>query len=179
MDSYIPLVYQVIYGFLGVYKIPITYHQNQNNPLKRLRFWCCCDKSPDDGVDAVHMMPAMLGSRKNNGKTPSGVVFGLDMFLREKYEVCQWSFLVPLMGGRYHIIPQLAVYTTYRLPIGWLYITYHLVREPETAIEFVFCLVFVWHVWICFLWVCFKQSKFDLWNISPNGKSIRAKSSTT
>ena len=26
---------------------------------------------------------------------------------------CQWSFLVPLMGGRYHIIPQLAVYTTY------------------------------------------------------------------
>ena len=25
----------------------------------------------------------------------------------------QWSFLVPLIGGRYHIIPQLAVYTTY------------------------------------------------------------------
>ena len=29
----------------------------------------------------------------------------------------QWSFLVPLIGGRYHIIPQLAVYTTYILPI--------------------------------------------------------------
>ena len=24
----------------------------------------------------------------------------------------QWLFLVPLIGGRYHIIPQLAVYTT-------------------------------------------------------------------
>jgi len=30
----------------------------------------------------------------------------------------QWSFLVPLIGGRYHIIPQLAVYTTYILLIG-------------------------------------------------------------
>ena len=29
----------------------------------------------------------------------------------EKY--CQWLFLVPLKGGRWHIIPQLAVYTTY------------------------------------------------------------------
>ena len=27
--------------------------------------------------------------------------------------ISQWSFLVPLIGGRYHIIPQLAVYTTY------------------------------------------------------------------
>ena len=43
----------------------------------------------------------------------------------------QWSFLVPLIGGRYHIIPQLAVYTTYILPIGWLYITYHLFREQS------------------------------------------------
>ena len=25
----------------------------------------------------------------------------------------QWGFLVPLIGGRYHIIPHLAVYTTY------------------------------------------------------------------
>ena len=25
----------------------------------------------------------------------------------------QWSFLVPLIGGRYHIIPHLAVYATY------------------------------------------------------------------
>ena len=27
------------------------------------------------------------------------------------------------------------VYKWYILPIGWLYITYHLVREPETAID--------------------------------------------
>ena len=28
----------------------------------------------------------------------------------------QWSFLVPLMGARWHIIPQLAIYSTYILP---------------------------------------------------------------
>ena len=44
-------------------------------------------------------------------------------------------FLVPLIGGRYHIIPQLAVYTTYILPIGWLYGTYHLLREPGNSID--------------------------------------------
>ena len=38
----------------------------------------------------------------------------------------QWLFLVPLKGGRSHIIPQLAVYTTYILPSGGLYATYHL-----------------------------------------------------
>ena len=47
----------------------------------------------------------------------------------------QWSFLVPLIGGRYHIFSIHHLYTTYILPIGWLYITYHLLREPETAIE--------------------------------------------
>ena len=26
---------------------------------------------------------------------------------------CQWLILVPLIGGRYHIISQLAAYTTY------------------------------------------------------------------
>ena len=46
----------------------------------------------------------------------------------------QWSFLVPLIGGRWHIITQLAIYKWYMLPIGWLYVTYHLLREPETAI---------------------------------------------
>ena len=47
----------------------------------------------------------------------------------------QWLFLVPLKGGRWHIIPQLAVYTTYILPSGGLYATYHLVGEPETTID--------------------------------------------
>ena len=50
----------------------------------------------------------------------------------------QWSFLVPLIGGRYHIIRQLAVYTTY-IPLiycllGGLYATYHLLREPRNSI---------------------------------------------
>ena len=40
----------------------------------------------------------------------------------------QWLFLVPLIGGRYHIIPQLAVYTTY-IPLtvyiaNWVIIWY-------------------------------------------------------
>ena len=39
----------------------------------------------------------------------------------------QWLFLVPVKGGRWHIIPQLAVYTTY-IPLiysllGGLYAT--------------------------------------------------------
>ena len=38
-------------------------------------------------------------------------------------------------GGRDYIIPQLAVYTTYILPIGGLYNPYHLLGEPETAID--------------------------------------------
>ena len=47
----------------------------------------------------------------------------------------QWLFLVPLKGGRWHITPQLAVYTTYILPSGGLYATYHLLGEPETTID--------------------------------------------
>ena len=33
--------------------------------------------------------------------------------------VCQWLFLVPVKGGRWHIIPPLAVYTTY-IPLIYL-----------------------------------------------------------
>ena len=47
----------------------------------------------------------------------------------------QWLFLVPLKGGRWHIIPQLAVYTTYILPSGGLYNPYHLLGKPETTID--------------------------------------------
>ncbi len=47
----------------------------------------------------------------------------------------QWLFLVPLKGGRCHIIPQLAVYTTYILPSGGLYNPYHRLGEPETTID--------------------------------------------
>ena len=53
-------------------------------------------------------------------------------FLPSSY---QWLFLVPLKGGRWHIIPQLAVYTTSILPSGGLYATYHPLGEPETNID--------------------------------------------
>ena len=57
----------------------------------------------------------------------------------EESENCQWLFLVPLKGGRWHIIPQLALYTTYIplivLAFWGLYAAYHLLGEPETTIE--------------------------------------------
>ena len=48
--------------------------------------------------------------------------------------------LVPLIGGIGDIYKSPSgsiyhLYTTYILPIGWLYITYHPLREPETAVE--------------------------------------------
>ena len=51
----------------------------------------------------------------------------------------QWIFQVPVKGGRWHIIPPIGsiyhLYTTYILPSGGLYATYHLIGEPETTIE--------------------------------------------
>ncbi len=51
----------------------------------------------------------------------------------------QWILLVLVKGGRWHIILQLAVYTTYIplivLAFWGLYATYHLLREPETTID--------------------------------------------
>ena len=47
---------------------------------------------------------------------------------------CQWLFLVPLKG-RWHIIPRLAVYTTYILPSGRVICYLPPFREPETTIE--------------------------------------------
>ena len=55
--------------------------------------------------------------------------------LEATLSLSQWLFLVPLIGGRYHIITQLAIYKWYILPIGGLYGTYHLLREPETTID--------------------------------------------
>ena len=39
--------------------------------------------------------------------------FGYELLPGVVLPLCQWLFLVPLNGGRWHIIPQLAVYTTY------------------------------------------------------------------
>ena len=60
---------------------------------------------------------------------------------------CQWLFLVPLKGGRWRRIPQVAVYITYipliycllggyRLPTTF----YILLREPERTIDICFFL---------------------------------------
>ena len=53
----------------------------------------------------------------------------------------QWSLLVPSIGGRYHIIPQLAVYTTYYIPLIYCLLGDYIPPIPpikgtiETAIE--------------------------------------------
>ena len=46
---------------------------------------------------------------------------------QQKLNLHQWSFLVPLIGGRYHIIPQLAIYKWYIsgiFPANWGIIWY-------------------------------------------------------
>ncbi len=42
---------------------------------------------------------------------------------------CQWLFLVPLKGGRWHIIPQLAVYTTY-IPLIYCLLGGYMLPSP-------------------------------------------------
>ena len=82
--------------------------------------------SPTKGMS--RQVPRFTGEKIPYSKSPGSTV-----------SPCQWSFLVPLIGGRYHIIPPIGsiyhLYTTYILPTGWLYITCHLLREPETAID--------------------------------------------
>ena len=51
------------------------------------------------------------------------------------------------------------VYRWYKLPTGWLYITYHLLREPETAIDF---LLREWGSGISVIFVSFKRLLADL-----------------
>ena len=53
----------------------------------------------------------------------------------------QWLFLVPLKGGRWYIIPQLAGKIPLYIPLivlaepGGLYNPYHLLPEPEKSID--------------------------------------------
>ena len=56
------------------------------------------------------------------------------MYENDAFQI-QWLFLVPLKGGRDYITPQKAIYKWYILPIGGLYNPYHLLGEPETAID--------------------------------------------
>ena len=76
----------------------------------------------------LHPTPCILTRRKLQLRIVSILSHG------GFFSQIQWLFLVPLIGGRYHIIPQLAVYT-FILPIGWLYGTYHLLREPGNSID--------------------------------------------
>ena len=51
------------------------------------------------------------------GDNKFGHVRDLARSLKESLEFIQWNFLVPSIGGRYHIIPQLAVYRWYYIPL--------------------------------------------------------------
>ena len=87
-------------------------------------------------ISGIKNAPGFIGDYNETGSIGFHWFFGLPG------SVFQWLLLVPLKGGRWHIIPQLAVYTTY-IPLiycllGGLYATYHLLGEPETFIEFCF-----------------------------------------
>ena len=67
------------------------------------------------------------GSQRNDSKIQVSRGPAVAKFIRVTWEKGQWLFLVPLIGGRYHTIPQLAVYTTY-IPLivlaNWVIIWY-------------------------------------------------------
>ncbi len=59
----------------------------------------------------------------------------------------RWDWSVaynPPIGSIYHL------YTTYILPSGVLYATYHLLGEPETSIEFLSGLIYLMASWLGF-----------------------------
>ena len=84
----------------------------------------------------------ILGQGAVKGIPPTGPTFSRKP-AKKKNASSLRLFLVPVKGGRDYIIPQLAVYipliyhlyTTYILPSGGLYNPYHLLGEPETAID--------------------------------------------
>ncbi len=89
---------------------------------------------------------------------------------------CQWLFLVPLKGGRWHIIPQLAVYTTYILPSGGLYATYHLLGEPETTLDTGWSYFSTpappWQVKVCMLTFRLRWKKLEASNLLRRSPQI-------
>ena len=63
-------------------------------------------------------------------------IFFKGIWTKKLPQFCFWLFFGSRRRwDRWHIIPQVAVYTTYILPSGGIYATYHLLREPETTIE--------------------------------------------
>ena len=73
---------------------------------------------------------------------PAILVYQRVLFLKpckQKHLKNQWSFLVPLIGGRYHIIPQLAIYKWYisgiYCQLGDYMVPTIKKREPRNSIE--------------------------------------------
>ena len=73
--------------------------------------------------------------------TPYLVPIGTVDLKKNMFPSTSFSFLFQIKAVA-HISPQLAVYTTY-IPLiycllgDYIYITYHLLREPETAVDLV------------------------------------------
>ena len=88
---------------------------------------------------AIHTMPLETGnvspqtsSTGGNAVTGAGLGEGGSEGAEGTPVACQ---VKGLKGGRSILLSMEFPGTTYILPIGWLYITYHLLREPETAID--------------------------------------------
>ena len=82
-------------------------------------------------VDATKNPAVFSSFLSSTRRFQPGLFFKLPWFLAHPsswgaIEGWQKSMVV---GNIYHL------YTTYILPIGWLYITYHLLGEPESTIE--------------------------------------------
>ena len=80
---------------------------------------CCSWVDPHDIRPRLKAVRSTLEQPKHLDP-PSGPIWYLKRAeeMNHKTRSChqtyyQWSFLVPLIGGRWYIIPQLAVYTTY------------------------------------------------------------------
>ena len=91
-----------------------------------------------------------------NGADPNHLLTGMIL----QRDPNQWLFLVPLVGGRWHIIPQLAVYTTYipLIPRITLDLRSSLWCSPSVLLKF----PHAYRAWLSFPWPLGKPSKVKL-----------------
>ena len=136
VDRILPEEVEKIRGFNpAAYQGPAIFLYNpplekgSNHQLGKMAMWTIFDTNP------VKYRWMMTGTDDVWTITLGGMIHHFNSWCLEgKVRSFQWLFLVPVKGGRWHIIPQLAVFTTYspclRLGGENCYRS-HLLREPE------------------------------------------------
>ena len=127
----IPFVHRAFHYFTIHFGIPLFLVQHPYVKTFFYKFHCVTSENDDEEWRRYLTTWHGPGKKRWHGSWPL-----------KNVPPFQWLFLVPLKGGRWHIIPQLAVYTiyiplytTYILPSGGLYATHHLLGELETTID--------------------------------------------